>query len=104
VSDKLNQLKKKIKGTGTVHNQLIDTNNDYVNDDVNINELSIKTTMKSKRQKFEERYRRDTFWIRNDLKEKLNAQCEGEKGEKTRIINEAIEMYFDSEKRKNFTL
>jgi len=34
-------------------------------------------------------------WLENDLKKKLDEEsAEGGKGEKTRIINEALRMYF----------
>lgn len=123
MSNKLDQIKNKIRAASgpSVHSQLIDTNvveeekqakiKVNVNDDVNVN--VVKTFVQStdgssskaplgkiKKQKFEERYKRDTFWIRNDLKEKLDSFCEGEKGEKTRVINEALESYFNKMKKR----
>ena len=50
---------------------------------------------REKKPKFEETHTRGTMWIRNDLNEKLNNWSEeGGRGEKTRIINDALEDYF----------
>jgi hypothetical protein len=49
---------------------------------------------KHKKQKFEDMYSRDTVWFKNEIKQKISEATEGERGEKTRIINEALEDYF----------
>ncbi|NRF94500.1 hypothetical protein HQN89_26690 [Paenibacillus frigoriresistens] len=49
---------------------------------------------REKKKKFEELYSRDTVWFKNEIKEKIAEASEGERGEKTRIINEALEEYF----------
>jgi len=45
---------------------------------------------------FESNFSRQTVYIHNDLIEKIRAASSGIKGEKTRIINAALEMYFGS--------
>lgn len=54
--------------------------------------IDTKKTLKSKKPKFEDTHKRDTVWIRNDLKEILDDNCV-DRGDKTRIINEALEQY-----------
>ncbi|MDA5111006.1 hypothetical protein [Brevibacillus thermoruber] len=81
-------LKNKVRSSA--HAQLIDTN-ENVNIDVNVN---VKTKRK---KKFEETHTRQTYYIENDLLLRLNAIAGNEKGEKTRIINEALRQYFDSQ-------
>lgn len=44
----------------------------------------------TRKKKFEEKYKRATYYIENDIKEKLDKQAGNEKGEKTRIVNEAL--------------
>lgn len=56
---------------------------------------TVSSKRRPKRMKFEELHKRDTFWIRNDLKQKLDELCVGEKGEKTRIVNEALKAYLE---------
>jgi hypothetical protein len=48
---------------------------------------------KKKKPKFEETHRKDNFWVRNDLHKALKEICT-ERGEKTKIINEALQDYF----------
>jgi hypothetical protein len=48
---------------------------------------------KKKKPKFEDTYSKDNFWVRNDLHKALNEICT-ERGDKTRIINEALQDYF----------
>ncbi|WP_309122222.1 hypothetical protein [Paenibacillus sp.] len=109
----------------SVHTQLIDTSgadaepkaesyvNVYENENKHVSEHAIENVnvnanaavdhaasqggpqKREKRKKFEELYKRDTFWIRNELKEKLDAYCQGERGEKTRIVNEALKDYLE---------
>ncbi|WP_367025112.1 hypothetical protein [Rossellomorea marisflavi] len=52
-----------------------------------------KSTAAKRKPKFDETHSRDSVWIRNDLKKVLKDVCT-EKGDKTRIINEALEDYF----------
>ncbi|WP_411830931.1 MULTISPECIES: hypothetical protein [Paenibacillus] len=83
----MDELKNKIRSTssGSVHPELIDTSQD------------IKPKPNPKKKKFEETHTRDTVWIENDLKTKLDSQSvENGRGEKTRIINEALRLYFNS--------
>jgi hypothetical protein len=87
-----------------------ENNNTNVNESVNENDAvnSISTTdtdfgslakklkkssAAKRKPKFDETHSRDSVWIRNDLKKVLKDVCT-EKGDKTRIINEALEDYF----------
>ena len=84
MSKKMDELKNKIRSTSgsSVHPELIDT--------------SHEDKPKPKKKKFEEMYKRDTFWIENELKKKIdNQSAENGRGEKTRIINEALKLYFN---------
>lgn len=50
---------------------------------------------RERKPKFEDTHTRCTLWIQDDLNKKLNEWSEeGGRGEKTRIINEALEDYF----------
>ncbi|MEK4277595.1 hypothetical protein [Paenibacillus sp. FSL R7-0026] len=80
----MDELKNKIRSSGSisVHQELIDTSHE-------------KPKTITKKKKFEELHTRDTVWIENDLKQKLdNQSAENGRGEKTRIINEALRQYF----------
>lgn len=82
---KMDELKNKIRSTSSssVHPELIDTSHEG------------KPKAYPKKKKFEELHTRDTVWIENDLKAKLDSQsAENGRGEKTRIINEALRLYF----------
>lgn len=111
--------------SGSLHAQLIDTTATDSKVNVNVNEnvkvdgnetvyVNVDTenainqqepssptqqagavSRRPKRKKFEELHKRDTFWIRNDLKQKLDELCVGERGEKTRMINEALDAYLE---------
>ncbi|WP_310144278.1 hypothetical protein [Paenibacillus amylolyticus] len=82
----MDELKNKIRsasGSKSVHSELIDSSNE------------IKPKELLRKKKFEELHRRDTVWIENELKDKLDSQSsEYGRGEKTRIINEALRRYF----------
>jgi len=85
---KMDDLKNKIRSTAasSVHSEMID----------GISQSS-EYMPKPKKKKFEELYRRDTVWIENELKKRLDsAGAEGGRGEKTRILNEALRVYFGS--------
>lgn len=88
-----------------------DTENTNVNESVNenknndVNSISTtdtdfgslakklkKSSAAKRKPKFDETHSRDSVWIRNDLKKVLKDVCT-EKGDKTRIINEALEDY-----------
>jgi hypothetical protein len=115
VSSRLDAIKNKVKNSSnqSVHGALIDT--DIINDDkkansgsenvnvhvnVNVDEKNTGAAQKrEKKKRFEELYSRDTIWIKNDLKGKITEECEGERGEKTRLINEALEEYFKKRNR-----
>lgn len=87
---KMDDLKNKIRSSGgsSVHPQLIDTSYEE------------KPKPKPKKMKFEELHKRDTVWIENELKHRLDTDSnEGGRGEKTRIINEALRQYFSNNDR-----
>ncbi|SDN47008.1 hypothetical protein SAMN04488137_4576 [Fictibacillus solisalsi] len=62
---------------------------------INISELADKLAAanKPKRVKFEDTHTKSTYWIRDDILEAFN-KIAGERGEKTRIINQALIDYF----------
>lgn len=47
-----------------------------------------------KKVKFDQKYDKMTFYILKELVDLINEEAAGEKGEKTRIINDALKMYF----------
>jgi hypothetical protein len=67
----------------------VKTNND-VNENVDV---TSSVRRKRKRKKFEETHTRATFYIENHLLAKLDQEAGTEKGEKTRIVNEALAEY-----------
>ncbi|WP_260871085.1 hypothetical protein [Paenibacillus xylanexedens] len=76
----MDELKNKIRSTSSssVHPELIDSSTE------------VQTTPKPKKNKFEELHQRDTVWIENELKKRLdNESAANGRGEKNRIINEA---------------
>lgn len=83
---KMDELKDKIRSTSgskSVHSELIDISHES------------RPKAAPKKKKFEELHRRDTVWIENELKDKLDSQSlDYGRGEKTRIINEALRRYF----------
>ncbi|OBA07237.1 hypothetical protein A9P44_10215 [Paenibacillus polymyxa] len=85
---KMDDLKNKIRSTAasSVHSEMIDGIS---------HDSSSEYTPKPKKKKFEELHQRDTVWIENELKKRLDrAGAEGGRGEKTRILNEALRVYF----------
>ncbi len=85
-------IKNKIRSSRpSVHEQLIEEN-----EEVNVNDyVNIYGKKREKKLKFEERFVRHTSYIEKELLEKLNQAADGEKGEKTRIINEALRNFLD---------
>jgi hypothetical protein len=65
--------------------------------DVSLKEINRKLTEKKNAVdaplKFEDLHTRKSYWIRNDLLEVFNNVAGDRRGEKTRMINEAIEDY-----------
>jgi len=49
---------------------------------------------KTKSVKFEDKYTRATVYIMNDTLDELNRRAGTEKGEKTKIVNEALQAWF----------
>lgn len=91
-----NNLKNRIQTRSDVHKQLISSEDEntstekeeevHVNKNVNV--------YKKRKNKFEDRYVRQTFYIEKYLLSKLN-QVSEEKGDKTRIINEALQKHLE---------
>ena len=52
----------------------------------------------TKKKKWEDNYKRATFYIQNDVMEELEYAAGNEKGEKTRIINEALQDWLEKNK------
>lgn len=44
--------------------------------------------------KFDQKYHKMTFYVNKELVDLINEEAAGERGGKTRIINEALKMYF----------
>lgn len=85
---KMEQLKNKIRRPvgSAVHSELIDAS-----------PVSEIRPVREQKKKFEELYRRDTIWLKNEVKEQLDLLSkDGGRGEKTRIINAALESYFEN--------
>jgi hypothetical protein len=124
----MDAIKQKIKqsGASSVHAQLIDSTiieddrkenakpapepaaepvyvnvNDDVNVHVNVDEKPPADVEppKERRPKFEDNHTRQTVWIRKDLVEQIEKETVGERGEKARIFNEALEQYLRKRKR-----
>jgi hypothetical protein len=88
-------IKNKVKSSPSVHQELIDPVNKNTNVDVDVN----VNVNKKKKKRFEDMHTRATFYVANDLLDKINKEVDGERGEKTRIINEALRMYFTTPNR-----
>lgn len=83
---KLDDIKNKVRASSgqAVHQELI--------------QVESNTGKRKRKPKFDETHTRDTFWVRNDLKKILDETClDVGRGEKTRIINEALEKYFEQQ-------
>ena len=77
--------------------------NDFINNgkdnkvNVNVNVNNKYNLGINKETGFENLYKRQTFYIHKDLIEKLNQfTVKAPKGEKTRILNEALEQYLEN--------
>lgn len=76
--------KPSIKGTTRTKVE----NEDY--SEINLLDIANKVAKeKKKKKKFEDQHSKQTYWIRNDVLEALN-KIARERGEKTRIINNAL--------------
>lgn len=83
------KLQTKPRSAHDILIQSVDAVNSNNNVDRNVN----VAPRVSRRPKFEESHTRATFYIQNELLEQLNQFDGNEKGEKTRMINEALEAY-----------
>ncbi|WP_026701705.1 hypothetical protein [Salibacterium aidingense] len=53
----------------------------------------VKKRPKQKKLKFEDTHTKDTFYVKNDILKAINRLANKQKGEKTRIVNEALYDY-----------
>ncbi|MHA7139838.1 hypothetical protein ACRTEV_21640 [Rossellomorea arthrocnemi] len=75
-----------------IENKSNSENNNENTFDIGSITKKIKKAQK-KKPKFEETHSKANFWVRNDLNKALNEICTV-RGEKTKIINEALQDYF----------
>lgn len=61
---------------------------------INQQDRNLHSYPKTKTNKWEDDYKRGTFYVRKDLLDELNFRAGTEKGVKTRIVNEALQEYF----------
>jgi hypothetical protein len=113
VSNKLDAIKNKVRRSSgdSVHVQMIDTN--IIEDDrkamigqptqqaseelhADGNEPAGK---KERKKKFEDLYTRQTIWVKKEYVQMIEEESDGERGEKTRILNDALKEYFSNRKR-----
>lgn len=91
----MSNLKDRIKNKvrSSAHEHLIDPVHVNVDEDVNVDvDINVNVT-KPKRKKFEDRYSRQTVWIDDEIIKVITRLAGNERGEKTRIINEALRQY-----------
>lgn len=107
----LDAIKQKVRQSGGASAQaaIIDTN--IIEDDrkeikpIEQQELPVDVHVnvhvdeKPKKKKFEELYARATLWVKREHMQTIEDLCRGERGEKTRIINEALDEYFSKRTR-----
>lgn len=119
-SNTIELLKQKVRRQSAAHDQLItpaNTNvdagkNTNVNTSVTVgadtnvdNNVGVdlqqakqqvleRKKARPKKVKFDQKYDKMTFYILKELVDLINEEAAGEKGEKTRIINDALKMYF----------
>ena len=75
-------------------NDNIDINNDVTKFDLNALRQKVKQqTSKEKKTRFEDRHRKLTVWVENEAFEALQLLAANKKGEKTRIVTEALMKY-----------
>jgi metal-responsive CopG/Arc/MetJ family transcriptional regulator len=88
---------KNVRADSEEVKDLLDNN---ISDNENINESEntfnnvTAYIIANKKPKFEELHKKDTFWVKNEVLEKLHEITKGNKGMKTQIINEALELFF----------
>jgi hypothetical protein len=76
------QFKDRIKSKPMVHDALIDT-----------------TPEETKKQNFEDRFVRKTVYIDKEMFKLLDERAKSIDGGKTRIVNEALDLWFRSEQK-----
>ena len=91
----INMIDNEIKNISLI---AIHTNVDNEIKNTSENESVFAYVAANKKPKFEELHRKDTFWVKNEILDKLHTITKGNKGLKTQIINEAIELFFKKNK------
>jgi hypothetical protein len=110
VSNKLDAIKNKVRRSSgdSVHAQIIDTN--IIEDDRKAmtgrptqqarEELNAHADPpegnKERKKKFEDLYTRQTIWVKKEYVAMIEKESDGERGEKTRILNDALKEYFNN--------
>lgn len=119
-SNTIELLKQKVRRQSAAHDQLITPANTNVDAGKNANvntsvtvgadtnvdnnvgvdlqqakqQVLERKKARPKKVKFDQKYDKMTFYILKELVDLINEEAAGEKGEKTRIINDALKMYF----------
>ncbi|QQE81567.1 hypothetical protein GI364_24540 (plasmid) [Alicyclobacillus sp. SO9] len=89
----MEELKNKSKRKATSSPYSLIDDSGETNQHLGDENVSRNVNVHKRRKKFEERYSRATLYIENDLLELLNEVSGVEKGEKTRIVNDALRKY-----------
>lgn len=58
-----------------------------------------KSPYPTKKNKWEDNYKRATFYVQKDVMAIIEREADNEKGEKTRIINEALQDWIKKKRR-----
>jgi hypothetical protein len=87
---------KNINKTTSENNSVNESDNNSISESENDNINAY--IIANKKPKFEELHKKDTFWIKNEILEKLHGITKGNKGLKTQIINDSLELFFKKNK------
>ncbi|MBM7554411.1 hypothetical protein [Thalassobacillus pellis] len=90
--DKYSSLLNKKNSNAEKHEKHINEAHNTLFQDAEPKQEKSKATPK-KKKKFDDKYKRATFYVENDLIKQLDKQAGKEKGEKTRLVNEALRQY-----------
>lgn len=80
------RMKDRIRSSSRAHDLLIEPVE-------TVNETKPQNASPRRREKFTDRHTPQTFYIENELLEAFHLAAGNEKGEKTRIINDALRNY-----------
>jgi uncharacterized protein (DUF4415 family) len=93
VSNQKDDLKQKLRSKSSTYELLIDAVSKPVERNA---EHEVQEWGRPRKKKFVERHTPQTFYIENEILTELRRLAGTEKGEKTRIVNEALKQYFQS--------